>query len=144
GPSTFSRAGAGVLAAMPGSPFFPGGLSPYTAPANTGLDFELGPSQTVQLQWGTYFDAADQAGLSRIWGGIHPPVDDFSGRRAGAECGQRAWGLARTFWDGSVAAASPTIAIRQLHSVDCELKYATIPSLYYSLQSTPDLNEPFL
>jgi hypothetical protein len=100
GHSTFSRAGAEVLAAMTGSPFFPGGLAEFTAPSNTFLSFEKGPSQTIRLQWGTYYDAADQAGLSRLWGGIHVPTDDFVGRRIGVECGRRAWTLARQYFDG--------------------------------------------
>ncbi len=50
----------------------------------------------------SYFDAADQVGLSRIWGGIHPPADDLTGRRVGAEVGRTAWELARRFYDGSV------------------------------------------
>ena len=37
----------------------------------------------MQLQFATYFDASDQASLSRIYGGIHPPADDFPGRRIG-------------------------------------------------------------
>src|SRR6266404_5187805 len=74
----------------------------YTSPANTGLGFEKGPSLSFQLQWATYYDAADQAGLARIWGGIHPPVDDFAGRRAGAQCGQGVWALAQKYFDGSV------------------------------------------
>src|SRR5439155_12592378 len=44
GHSTFSRAAAEVLAAITGSPFFPDGLGTYTAPANTGLTFEKGPT----------------------------------------------------------------------------------------------------
>jgi hypothetical protein len=38
--------------------------------------FEDGPSVEVHLQWATYYDAADQAGQSRIWGGIHIWPDD--------------------------------------------------------------------
>src|SRR5262249_42101760 len=82
--------------------------------------------------------------LSRIWGGIHPPVDDFAGRRAGAQCGQQAWALARAFWDGSVANTVTALSIRQLHTTDCELRYPTIPSLYYSLQSSSDINQDFV
>src|SRR5262249_35289870 len=74
GHSTFSRAAAEVLSAITGSPYFPGGLGSYTI---TTLGFEKGSSQPVTLQWGRYYDAADQAGLSRIWGGIHPPIDDL-------------------------------------------------------------------
>lgn len=83
GHSTFSRAASEILTAFTGSPFFPGGLGTFTAPKNSYLTFELGPSENVQLQWATYFDAADQSGMSRIRGGIHPPVDDFTGRQLG-------------------------------------------------------------
>jgi hypothetical protein len=55
----------------------------------------------VRLQWGTYFDAADQAGQSRIWGGIHIEPDDFAGRRMGDEVGTRALLRAQAFWDGT-------------------------------------------
>jgi hypothetical protein len=130
-----------VLASITGSPLFPGGLGTYTV---SSLTFEQGPSAPVQLQWATYYDAADQAGLSRIWGGIHPPVDDFAGRRAGAECGQLAWALARRYWDGSVGETPSALSIRQLHSTDCELRYSAIPGLYYTIQSSTDLNQPFL
>src|SRR5207237_3179839 len=64
GHSTFSRAAAEVLAAITGTEFFPGGLGTFTAPAGSGLSIEHGPSKTIQLRWATYFDAADQAGLS--------------------------------------------------------------------------------
>ena len=70
GHSTFSRAAAEVLTAITGSEYFPGGLSGYTIPAGS-LKFEQGPTTDIRLQWATYYDAADQAGQSRLWGGIH-------------------------------------------------------------------------
>lgn len=143
GHSTFSRSAAEVLAAITGSPFFPGGMGSYTSPANTGLGFEKGPSQAVQLQWATYFDAADQAGLSRIWGGIHVPVDDFKGRITGSQCGLGVWALARTYFDGSVTNTPITLAIRALNPANCEIRFNTLRGFYYNLQSTPDLNQPF-
>lgn len=91
GHSTFSRAAAEVLTRFTGSAFFPGGLATHDFPAGTALGFENGPSQSVQLQWATYFDAADQAGLSRLYGGIHIAADDFMGRRMGARVGQAAF-----------------------------------------------------
>jgi hypothetical protein len=97
GHSTFSRAAAEVLTAMTGSPTFPGGLGSTTLKAGY-LHFESGPSADVTLQWATYFDAADQAGQSRIWGGIHIGVDDVTGRRIGATVGQSAWAKARTYF----------------------------------------------
>ena len=100
GHSTFSRAAAEVLTSMTGSPYFPGGLGQWTVPAGS-LEFELGPSVDVPLQWATYYDAADQAGLSRLYGGIHVEADDLRGRVMGAQCGQDAWTLAQAYWDGT-------------------------------------------
>lgn len=143
GHSTFSRSAAEVLAAITGSPFFPGGMATYTAVSNTSLAFEKGPSQTVQLQWATYFDAADQAGLSRIWGGIHPSVDDLTGRRTGSQCGQTVFALAQKYFDGSIANQPVSLAIRPLNSSQCELRFNTVRGFYYKLEFTPDIAMPF-
>ena len=90
GHSTFSRAAAEVMTAATGSPWFPGGSFGWTVPAGD-LAFEGGPSGDVVLTWATYADAADQAGRSRIHGGIHIPADDHAGRIIGAEVGRLAW-----------------------------------------------------
>ena len=100
GHSTFSRAAAEVLAAYTGSRFFPGGL--LTARRAVGsLDTDRGPSRDVTLQWATYYDAADQAGISRIYGGIHIVADDFGGRRIGSRVGKQAWILAQRYFAGT-------------------------------------------
>jgi hypothetical protein len=100
GHSTFSRAAATVLAELTGSPAFPGGHASYTFEPGY-LFFEHGPSAPITLEWATYFDAADQAGQSRVWGGIHVSADDFDGRRVGARVGASAIELSRTYFDGS-------------------------------------------
>ncbi|MBI5803018.1 MAG: vanadium-dependent haloperoxidase [Verrucomicrobia bacterium] len=143
GHSTFSRSAAELLTAITGSPFFPGGMGSYTAVSNSSLAFELGPSQSVRLQWATYYDAADQAGLSRIWGGIHPPVDDFAGRRVGAACGQGVWALVRKYFDGSVTNVPATLSIRSLNTTQSEVRGETLRGFFYQLQSTPDLRQAF-
>jgi hypothetical protein len=101
GHSTFSRAAAEVLAALTGSPYFPGGLGEFLAPAGAYLVFEHGPSADVRLQWATYFDASDQAGQSRLVGGIHLQPDDFQGRIAGSAIGKGAVDHARAYFDGT-------------------------------------------
>ncbi len=92
GHSGFSRAAAEVLAGFTGNEFFPGGMGTYTVKAGGefGLRFEFGPSDRVELQWATYFDAADEAGDSRIHGGIHPQFDDLPGRIMGHVAGTAA------------------------------------------------------
>lgn len=101
GHSTFSRAAAEVLAKATGSEYFPGGLGEFVAPAGTYLVFEDGPSTEVRLQWATYYDAADQAGQSRLWGGIHIWPDDKVGRTLGSQVGLDAFARATSHIDGS-------------------------------------------
>ena len=100
GHSTFSRAAAEVMTELTGSQYFPGGLAEWTIEAGE-LIHEEGPTEDLTLQAASYYDAADQAGLSRIYGGIHPGVDDVNGRRTGSICGLDAWVLAVTYFDGS-------------------------------------------
>ena len=101
GHSSFSRAAAEVLTGFTGSEYFPGGVSGYTIKAGS-LKFEKGPTTDIRLEWATYYDASDQAGQSRLWGGIHIQADDFTGRRIGAQCGIGAWALAQRYYAGRV------------------------------------------
>jgi hypothetical protein len=102
GHSTYSRAGATVMTKLTGNPFFPGGLLQKTiTPAQNFLVFETGPSSNITLQWATYKDASDQASLSRIWGGIHPPFDDIKGRLIGEEIGNEAFDLAKYYFNNN-------------------------------------------
>lgn len=97
GHSTFSRAAAQVLTGLTGSSYFPGGSAGVDCLPGY-LFFEQGPTAPVRLQWATYFDAADQAGQSRIWGGIHIAQDDFDGRRIGDRVGTVALAKAVTYF----------------------------------------------
>lgn len=97
GHSTFSRAAAEVLCLLTGDDYFPGGMGSFPVEANEFLVFEDGPSEDFELQWATYRDAADQSALSRIWGGIHPPQDDFPGRAIGQVVGIDAFLLAESY-----------------------------------------------
>jgi hypothetical protein len=101
GHSTFSRAAAEILTAITGSAYFPGGLATWTIPKGA-FKFEAGPSADVVLEWATYYDAADQAGQSRLYGGIHIQADDFTGRIVGSTCGKDAWSLAQRYYSGLV------------------------------------------
>jgi hypothetical protein len=103
GHSTFSRAAAEVLTAITATPYFPGGLTEWTV-RQGDLIHEEGPTADTTIQWATYFDAADQAGTSRLYMGIHILEDDFEGRRIGSACGQEAWLLAERYFDGTARA----------------------------------------
>jgi hypothetical protein len=101
GHSTFSRAAAEVLTIITGDEYFPGGMGEFLATKAEFLVFEQGPSVAVTLQWATYRDSSDQTSLSRIWGGIHPPVDDVPGRRIGIQIGLDAMALTKGYFTGS-------------------------------------------
>jgi len=103
GHSTFSRAAAEVMTRLTGSAYFPGGLSEWVKEVGA-LEVEAGPSTDVVIQAATYYDAADQAGLSRLYGGIHIVADDFAGRVLGSQCGIIAWSLAARYFEGTARA----------------------------------------
>ncbi|MAM29535.1 MAG: hypothetical protein CMC13_10990 [Flavobacteriaceae bacterium] len=114
GHSTFSRAAAEVLTFVTGDPFFPGGMGTFEVEQDTFLFFEKGPSEPFTLQWATYRDASDQTSLSRIWGGIHPPIDDIPGRRLGADIGVQAFNLAADYFNGDVLGVEENELISQI------------------------------
>ena len=97
GHSTYSRAAAEALTALTGNAYFPGGMSDFAVEQDNFLVFERGPSVSLTLQWATYQDASDQCSLSRIWGGIHPPIDDIPGRLIGLKIGKDAFEHAMSF-----------------------------------------------
>lgn len=105
GHSTFSTTAAEVLTLITGDPFFPGGVSEFEVLGSEFLEFENGPSTTFKLQWATYRDAANQCSLSRIWGGIHPPVDDIPGRIIGQKIGP----LGTIYADSIISIEKPSI-----------------------------------
>jgi hypothetical protein len=139
GHSTFSRAAAEVLTSLTGSEYFPGGLATYTI---SNLATEKGPTQPVVLRYATYYDAADGAGLSRIWGGIHPNADNMGGRRVGALVGKDVWTLVKRYWDGSITHTPLTIT--KLNDTQFELRYEALRGFYYDLRSSTDVGATFV
>lgn len=95
--SGFARAAAEILARFTGSRFFPGGLGEFVAEENAFLGLEQGPSRRTVLQWATYYDAADDAGTSTLYGGIQPYFSDFAGRNMGSRIGQEVFLAAKQY-----------------------------------------------
>ena len=98
GHSTFSAAAATVLAGFTGSDRF--GASATVPAGSSRIEPRTTPAADVVLSWPTFSAAADQAGRSRRYGGIHFPDGDLSGRALGAEVGARTWALARLLFSG--------------------------------------------
>jgi hypothetical protein len=98
GHSTFSAASAEVLKRFTGSDAYGGS---YVLPAGMSK-FEPGavPEQDVTLTWATFSDAADEAGLSRRYGGIHFEQGDVMGRILGRHVGAQVWEKAQGYISG--------------------------------------------
>jgi hypothetical protein len=126
GHSTYSRAGAQTLTMLTGSGYFPGGMGEYLVTANSNfLGFEAGPSTDIRLQWASYKDASDQASLSRIWGGIHPPFDDMPGRLIGEQVGVAAHTKAKSYFLGSVVPVGLVYFTAAENNCTVQLRWAT-------------------
>jgi hypothetical protein len=59
-----------------------------------------GPASSVTLSWKSFTAAADQAGISREYGGIHFKYGDFEARQAGELVGLQVWSKAKTYFNG--------------------------------------------
>lgn len=140
GHSTFSRAAAEVLTVVTGSPYFPGGMGTHTA-APGSLEFESGPSSTVQLQWATFYDAADQAGISRLYGGIHFAADDGPGRIIGSKVGKTALREALAYLDGSVL--QDFRCDFSLDGTERLISWRCLPGYQYKVQWSGSLDDDF-
>jgi hypothetical protein len=103
GHSTFSAAAALLLKSAIGSDTF--GMS-VTIPAGSSTieprtDTQPGvPVAPVTLSWKSFTAAADQAGISREYGGIHFNDGDFEARQAGEDVGLAVWSKAKSYFNG--------------------------------------------
>ena len=95
GHSTFSAAGAEILRRFTRSDRF-GASATFSAGSSK---FETGavPATDLTLHWQTLSDAANQAGLSRRYGGIHFEQADLDARAAGCRVAELAWARAQSY-----------------------------------------------
>ncbi|WP_158219592.1 DUF6851 domain-containing protein [Ideonella sp. A 288] len=103
GHSTFSAASAAVLRAFTGSDTF--GYSTVVPPGFGRVEPNV-PAVPTTLSYPTFTAAAQDAGLSRLYAGIHYADDNTVGLWLGDQVGQQAWDRARalgTLASGMVA-----------------------------------------
>jgi hypothetical protein len=98
GHSTFSAAAAQVLVRFTGSDRL--GASATIPAGSSRVEPGSTPAADVVLSWPTFTDAADQAGRSRRYGGIHFRDGDLVGRVLGGMVGARAWEAAAELFAG--------------------------------------------
>jgi hypothetical protein len=110
GHSTFSAAAAEILKLFTGCDRFGGSV---TFPVGSSkVEPGLTPAQPVTLFWSTFTHAANQAGISRRYGGIHFKAADLAGRAAGRLVADQAWEKAVSFWSGGKSEGSDQINAR--------------------------------
>jgi len=95
GHSTFSAAGAQILKLFTHSDRF--GASVTFPAGSSNTEPGMTPKQAVTLSWATFTDAANQAGISRRYGGIHFEEADVVGRATGRLVADQAWKKVLTF-----------------------------------------------
>ncbi|MEM6752524.1 MAG: vanadium-dependent haloperoxidase [Cyanobacteria bacterium P01_C01_bin.38] len=98
GHSTFSAAGAEILELFTGSDEFDASVT--IEPGESLFEPGRTPSEEITLEWDTFSEAADEAGISRLLGGIHFNDADVNGGIAGEKVGQAVWEQAQFFING--------------------------------------------
>jgi hypothetical protein len=98
GHSTFTGATFEVLRSFTGSDRL--NLS-VTVGARTSRIESGTPAKPVKLTWRTMQDAADQAGISREYGGIHFREGDLHGRALGTKIGQAVFAKSQAYFNGT-------------------------------------------
>jgi hypothetical protein len=98
--SAESAAAARILALWTGSDRF--GDSMTFPSGSSKIEPGLTQSKPVTLKWETFTEAADEAGMSRRYGGIHFKRADLAGRRLGRLVAESAWTRAHLYFSGNV------------------------------------------
>ena len=149
GHSIFSAAAAEVLTQFTGSNRFYDGeaiargdynndgirdrLGEFIATIGSN-NFEKSPSEIVVLQWPTFQSAAIEAGISRLYGGIHIQDGNLNGQTMGTKIGQQAYKLAEKYWtsklDGLSDSGHPDDKPElTMGDVDCSGNYDAVDGL---------------
>lgn len=99
GHSVFSAASAEVLKTFTGSDAF--GFAVTIRRGESVGEPGSVPAADLTLTFPTFSDAANAAGMSRRWGGIHFAQGDLTGRALGRVIGAAVWAKARSYFDGT-------------------------------------------
>jgi hypothetical protein len=101
GHSAFSAASAEILKLFTGSDTFGGSVT--IIGGSSSVEPGLVPASDVTLSWATFSEAADQAGLSRRYGGIHFESGDLQAQILGRRIGAETWIRAQAYFNGTAA-----------------------------------------
>ena len=107
GHSTFSAAAAELLRLLTGSDDMvlgdgSVGLSVTFEPGESRFEPGITPAEQTTLAWLTFSEAADEAGISRLYGGIHFTEGDLFGRDLGRDVGGVVFDRVEFFLNGAI------------------------------------------
>lgn len=108
GHSAFSAAGARILKLWANSDRF--GYSVNFLPGSSEIEGEDTPREKLTVHFPTLSFAADQAGMSRRYGGIHFRNGDMAGRTLGKMVAEKAWAKALSYFAGPAKGPKVTSA----------------------------------
>jgi hypothetical protein len=108
GHSAFSGAAGQVFNNFAGTDAFKAALSVTIAAGSSTIEPKLVPAVDTTLSFKSFTDAANQAGLSRRFGGIHFQQGDENGRTLGSQVGNAAWAKALTYFNGTAVIPATT------------------------------------
>ncbi len=102
GHSAFSASAAEILKRFTGSDAFE---FSYTTRAHSfKAEPGVAPATDITLTLHSFSEAADEAGISRRYGGIHFLDGDLISRRTGRMCAIQVWAKAASLWNGTATA----------------------------------------
>jgi hypothetical protein len=107
GHSGFSAAAAEILKLFTGTDVY--GDSITFLPGSSRFEPGFTPVNSVTLSWDTFTDAADEAGVSRCYGGIHFVCGDLEGRKLGRKVGTQVWNRSQFFINGGETISDKTV-----------------------------------
>lgn len=100
GHSTFSAATVEVLSSFCDNNKY--GESVTIPKGGSKIEPGCTPCEDVTLEWAKLKDAANQAGISRLYGGIHFTSGDLEGRKLGSKVGCEVWDKANEYFNGEL------------------------------------------
>ncbi len=100
GHSTFSAAAEEVLTSFCNKSKY--GESVTIPKGGSKIEPDCTPNEAVTLEWKVLKDAANEAGISRLYGGIHFKAGDMEGRKLGYKVGCAVWDKANEYFNGKL------------------------------------------
>jgi hypothetical protein len=108
GHSAFSGAASEVFTGFAGTDTFKTAMLVMMPAGSSTIEPGRVPSVDTGFRFTSFTDAADQAGVSRRYGGIHFEDGDLKGRTLGHQVGTAVWARTVTSFNGTAIAPTTT------------------------------------